>query len=297
MSGVFVFAGAIPALELFYDKIRVMNSFFVGISAIYGLIAGSFLNVGINRLKTGENMVRSRSRCPDCGHTLHWYELLPLISFFVQRRRCRNCNKKISWQYPAVEAATALLFALSAYHVTLTVNTVLSIKSFELLFLWFVIGSLLVLFVYDLKHFIIPDKVLFPLIGVTILAFVVNIWEVSGYWIFNSGYWGNLLAAVFTGFIFSLPFLALHLASQGKSFGLGDVKLIFFMGLLLGWPNIFVALFIAFVSGAIMGVSMMLSGKADMQSKLPFGPFLIAGTWTALFWGQDLIHWYFSIFS
>ncbi len=281
---------------------------------LFGLIVGSFLNVVICRIHSGEDLVKKRSHCPKCGHTLSWKELIPVFSFIIQRGKCRECGEKISWQYPAVEIATGLLFLLVfnlIEHSLLITNYSLLIN---LLFLWFIAGGLIIIFVYDLKHYIIPDKILFPAIVMTGLARLFGIWQFgysgfiwnlsvsynspSGGWGGYFGIWhfGNLLDALVLGLIVALFFFALYFFSRGKALGFGDVKYTFFMGLFLGWPGIFTGLFIAFILGAIIGLAFIVAGKKGMKSQLPFGPFLVTGTFAALFWGYEFINWYLDLF-
>lgn len=237
-----------------------MSAFFSSVIFLFGLAIGSFLNCLIHRLQTGESFFIGRSYCPHCKHQLNWFDLMPVLSFFILQGRCRYCQKKISWQYPLVEIATGLLFLL--------------IFNFQLPIFNFIIAPLLIIiFVYDLKHYIIPDKIIYP--AVVIAA------------IFNFTNWLSALgAAVF--------FLAIVLVSRGKWMGVGDIKLGFLMGLVLGFPNILVALFLAFMMGAIIGIGLIVASKKTLKSEVPFGPFLVSATFIALFYGQQIINWYLS---
>jgi len=246
----------------------MFQSFFSVIVFIFGLIVGSFLNCLIYRLETEESLWKGRSFCPFCKHKLGLFDLIPVLSFFLLERKCRYCQKPISWQYPLVELATGFLFVLCfLFHVPY--------------FAFVIVSLLVVVFVYDLKHYIIPDKIVYFAIAV---AFIFNFQNlVSDYLILSA-----IAAAAF--------FLSIVLLSRGKWMGMGDVKLAFLMGLLLGWPGIFVALFLAFFIGAILGVILIISGKKQLSSEVPFGPFLVTGTFIALFWGPDLINWYQNLF-
>lgn len=245
---------------------------------VFGLVIGSFLNVVICRLAEGGSVVLDRSRCPKCGHTLSWYELVPVVSFAVQRARCRACGEKISWQYPLVELATAFLFIfiydfLPAYY-----------HGWEMAYFFAVWASLVVLFVFDLKHYIIPNKVLYPLIGlVAVHAFLGKGFMVTPHAIASA-----LGAAGF--------FLVLYLVSRGKWIGFGDVKFGIFMGLFLGFPLILVAFFFSYFIGAIVGSVLLLRHVKALQSEIPFGPFLVLGTFIAYFYGSTIIRWYLNIF-
>ena len=254
---------------------------------ILGLLAGSALNCIIYRLKTGENFWWGRSFCPKCRHVLKWYDLVPVFSFLALKGKCRYCRGKISWQYPLVEISTALIFLLifnfSAFGGP-TAGWQFYLNLIATLYLFITASLLIIIFVYDLKHYIIPDKILFPAIGI---VFLYNLILNSKFLILNS---------LFSAFGAMAFFLLIFLISKGKWMGFGDVKLAFFMGLFLGYPNVLVALFLAFFFGAIIGIGLILAKKKDFKSEVPFGPFLIIGTFLALFWGDKLINWYLNLF-
>lgn len=245
---------------------------------MFGLAIGSFLNVVIYRLAHGGSIVFDRSRCPHCGHVLAWYELIPLASFVVQWGKCRQCHAPISWQYPAVEAATGFLFLfiyqfLPAYY-----------HGWEMGYLFFVFGALLVIFVFDLKYYIIPNVVIYPLIGAALLHLG-----------FGEGFFVPQYPFI-SAFAVSGFFLALFLISRGTWMGFGDVKYGIFMGLFLGFPLIAVAWFFSYVLGATVGGLLLAMKRKGLKSEVPFGPFLIAGTSIAYFFGFDIIQWYLTIF-
>ncbi len=251
--------------------------FFWFIIFTFGLIVGSFLNCVIYRLEVGKKPT-GRSYCPKCRHTLCWQDLIPVLSFIALRGKCRYCHKKISIQYPLVEIATGLLFVL-IFNFSFP-NLLLT--TYYLLLTCF----LIIIFVYDLKHYIIPDKIIFPAIIITF------IYKLFGVWCLVFGHWGFIPAA----FLASGFFLAIVLVSRGRWMGMGDVKLAFFMGLFLGFPHILTALFLAFFIGAIIGTGLIALRKKSLKSEVPFGPFLIIGTFIALFWGNSLINWYLGLF-
>ncbi len=233
---------------------------------LFGLAAGSFLNCVIYRLETGGSFLKGRSFCPHCKHQLGWQDLIPIFSFLWLKGCCRYCQQKISIQYPLVELSTASLFLLISW----------LIPGINQLY-WMGISCFLILiFVYDLKHYVIPDKVIYPAIAIAA--------------IFNYSFWAGALGAA--GF-----FAAIVLISRGRWMGVGDIKLGFLMGLLLGWPDILAALFLAFFIGAIIGIGLVIRGKKNLKSEVPFGPFLVTGTFIALFWGQTIIDWYLKCLS
>jgi leader peptidase (prepilin peptidase)/N-methyltransferase len=156
----------------------------------------------------------------------------------------------------------------------------------NLIYYWTIASFLIVIFVYDLKHYIIPDQVIYPAI------------LVSGIWYLVSGIFFNLytLDTIYSAIGAAVFFSAIVLISRGKWMGVGDIKLAFFMGLVLGWPNILLALFLAFFIGATVGVGLIISNKKTLKSEIPFGPFLVTGTFLVLFWGNELISWYQGLF-
>ncbi len=260
---------------------------------LLGLCVGSFLNCVIYRLWHKESFLKGRSYCPKCKQVLSWYDLIPVLSFLLLRGKCRYCQKKISWQYPLVEISTGLIFFLILNFQFLIFNefepfggSVTAIFNFQTLNLFYyllIACFLIVIFVYDLKHYIIPDKIIFPAIGIAFLYQLIFNWVILG----------TYLGAAFGAAAF---FLFIVLVSQGKWMGLGDVKLVFLIGLLLGFPNILVALFLAFFIGAIIGIGLIIFGKKKLKSEVPFGPFLVGGTFVAMFFSQNLINWYLNLF-
>lgn len=225
---------------------------------IFGLAVGSFLNVLIDRLPKGRDVIAGRSRCDYCKKILRWYELVPLLSWAIQGGRCRQCHKSLSWQYPLVEIATGVGF-------------IIFVGSY---WYWIIFSALLVIFMADLKYQIIPDSmVVVGVIGV--IGAIGLIGE-------------NVLAGAGAAAFFFL----LWLITRGRAMGLGDVKLAFLMGLLLGFPGIIIACYLAFLTGAGVGVILILRGIKGLKSKIAFGPFLILGTCITLVWGPQIMEWW-----
>lgn len=263
----------------------IFNLFSYLIIFFFGLIIGSFLNCVIYRLEKGQSFLSGRSFCPYCKQKLNWQDLIPLLSFFILNGKCRYCYKKISWQYPLVELATGILFVLIMVFMTPIVFTASVVLT--TLWLFFIVSILIIIFVYDLKHYLILDKVIYPAIAITFLYNFIN-----SYFILHTSHF--ILNTVFAAFIASAFLYSIFFISKGKWMGFGDVILALLMGLLLGWPKIFLALFGAFFIGAIMGIGLIIFQKKTLKSEVPFGPFLITGTLIALFWGQAIINWYIS---
>jgi prepilin signal peptidase PulO-like enzyme (type II secretory pathway) len=256
----------LPTLFYFYASIFIL-----------GLLIGSFLNCVAYRLEVNQSFLKGRSYCPHCKHTLAWYDLFPVLSFVWLGGKCRYCHEKVSWQYPVVELVTGGMFLL----VALTVPW----ASFIFLaYLLYITASLIVIFIYDVKHYLIPDAVLFPAIIVTIgYQLIFNL-----HFFLYTSLWASLGATVF--------FTAIFLVSRGAWMGFGDCKLAILLGLMLGFPGILVGLFLAFFLGAIIGLFVMVLKKKGLKSELPFAPFLITGTFIALLWGQQIVDWYLHFF-
>lgn len=255
---------------------------------IIGLFIGSFLNCTYYRLSVNEGFKEERSFCPKCKHTLAWYDLIPLLSFLMLKGKCRYCKEKISWQYPLSELATGALFALTINYLGFDF-ALFDFEFFKTLYFLTVASFFVIIFIFDLKHCIIPDSLMLPLIIIGCLWFfacnnIFSIYSLDQAWNY-----------IYSAFAASYLFLLVFLYSGGRGMGFADVKLAFFMGLFLGWPKILLALFLANLFGAIIGVALIANKKRRMSSEIPFGPFLIVGTYAALFFGDSLINWYLNI--
>lgn len=240
-----------------------MNTLIIIFIGILGLIVGSFLNVVIFRLHTGMGF-GGRSKCLSCNKILQWYELFPLFSFLVQRGKCRKCKAKISWQYPMVELATGIFFALTAWLIGLQ-------HEFQLI-VWLVLVSLgIVIAVYDLRHKIIPLR---PLVG---LGFVSIL---AGFHLF-----GLVLVP--------LPFFILWVISQGRWIGFGDIEIMAVAGFLLGISGGFSAVLIGFWIACVIVLPWYGYKKYKKKSfdhQIPMGPFLLLGMWIVGVGGIDVFH-------
>lgn len=277
---------------------------------ILGLVIGSFLNVVIFRLETEEKIVNDRSKCPNCKHILSWKDLLPVLNYISLKGRCRYCQKKISIQYPLVELITASFFVFIFSHFFITTEKYFAVN---ILFYLFIISVFIVISVYDLRHYIIPDKIIYPAVVISIfynlyidtsLHFVIysffngfeffsqNLKLFFDFLFMNSVFTNHILAAFFSfGF-----FLAIIIFTKGKGMGGGDAKLGFLMGLILGWPLVFLAIFLASVLGSIIGVALIIGKKKKAKSMIPFGPFLVFGTVLSIFYGEEIVKLYFDLF-
>lgn len=242
---------------------------------ILGLCVGSFLLVLIDRIPKDESFIKGRSYCDHCKKKLQWFDLIPLLSFIFLKRKCHYCHKKISFYYPLVELTTGALFLLIFNQIQIS-NFKLN-DFFSLLYYFFIVSSLIVIFFTDIKYGIIPDKIVYPSIIIAFLYLILNI----NYLLLN-----HLLSA-FSALGF---FLLIFLLTKGKGMGFGDVKLSFLMGLVLGFPKIISALYLAFLTGALVSFILIICRKKKFfGATIPFGPFLVIGTITSLFWGEKLI--------
>jgi prepilin signal peptidase PulO-like enzyme (type II secretory pathway) len=256
---------------------------------VLGLIIGSFLNVVIYRLDMAETLM-GRSHCRHCKTQISWYDNIPFFSFLLLRARCRKCEKKISWQYPIVEAATGIVFAIIAWKFFVLLDT----QS------WFLTGyyliafsALIVIFVYDLLHMEIPMVVLWSGIFFAILCNLILDWNLlQANILLDSHTYAGTLGA-FIAFVF---FYLLSTFSHEKWMGMGDVFLVILLGLIVGWPKIILALFLAFFIGAIYGIVLIVLKLKKLNSQVPFAPFLIGGTFIALLWFEGITTWYFKLF-
>ena len=236
---------------------------------LIGICCGSFVNMLVYRteiryklknLKLKHQNNNERSFCDFCGKQLNWYDNIPVISWIWLGGKSRCCRKKLSWYYPLVELITGILFALMGNN-----------------YLGMVIITLLVFAaVFDMKHMILPDFSTYILIGMTVVLLM-------------GGHGGPPLQNIIAGAGSFLFLLFLHLVTKGKGMGMGDVKYAMFMGLLLGWPKIVLAFYIAFIGGALVGVALVIVGKYRRKSKMPFGPFLIGGTIVSWWWGNGIL--------
>lgn len=253
----------------------------------FGAIVGSFLNVVILRLPEDQSLT-GRSHCPQCRRTLGVLDLFPLFSFIFLRGRCRGCGNKISWRYFIVEAITGLLF-------TLCLILYFPQSTLEFLFLakaWLVCASLITVFMIDLEHFLILDEVL-VVAGVGILALNISADLAAGsaMWSLQAHTVGGVVAATAA----CLPFFFLWWVSDGNWMGFGDVKFAMLLGLILGWPVWWVAIFLAILLGGVVSVGLLALGNQNLKTKIPFGTFLSLATIITLFYGEKLQTWYFTL--
>lgn len=262
-------------------------------AVLLGLIVGSFLNVVVWRTVTGDSFVGGRSKCTSCGHPLGWRDLVPIVSYILLRGRCRYCKEPIPSRYPAVECATAVLFALGVAHGISVGEAAIIVR--DIVFLSF----LIVLFVIDLFWMVIPDRIS---IVAWFAAFALQmvIYRES----FFCG--GNPLLCIgghtWVIFLFASAvgggfFYLQYVLSKKTWVGGGDIRLGAVMGMMLGWPQVLIGLFIAYLLGSAVAVPLLILGKKGMKSAVPFGPFLVTSTVLMLLYGTPIMSWFSQLFA
>lgn len=245
--------------------------------SILGLLVGSFVNVVVWRVPRGESIVRPGSRCPSCQRSLRSRELVPVVSWVVQRGRCRGCGATISWRYPLVEVLTGGLFCLLALRFG---------WSWALPAYLFLVAALVALSFIDLDTRTLPRRIIW-LTGVAGLVLLGVAAMASGE---EDRLWRALLGAAGALAVF----LLLWFVAPG-SMGYGDVRLAALLGLYLGWLGLGyvpIGLFLAFVYGAVVGIALLVGGRAGRNTAVPFGPFLALGAITAILLGGPILELY-----
>jgi leader peptidase (prepilin peptidase) / N-methyltransferase len=240
---------------------------------IYGLLFGSFFNVVGLRIPLNESIVKPRSACPRCNHTLTPLELIPIVSFIFQRGKCRQCLSSISPLYPIMEFLTGVLFVF----VPLTLGW-----TAEILVGWTLVSLFIIITVSDIKYMLIPDK---------ILLFFAGIFLLERIFIPLSPWWDSLLGATI-GFTL---LLVISIVSKGGMGG-GDIKLYALLGFVLGTKLVLMSLFIATLLGALIGMIGIGLGLVERKKPIPFGPFIAVGTLIAYFYGQTIFTAYLNLF-
>lgn len=251
-----------------------MLSFFL---ILLGLAIGSFLGALTYRWARGLSIAQGRSYCDICETKLSWKDNLPVISYIILLGKCRNCRGKISPRYPLIEIFTALSFLFVFVNMETIKQNLAWVESLPypvlVLYLLIIASLLVTIFVTDYEHKIIFDEIVFIGIIVTLVAFLISDSPLL---------YANLLA----GFLSSLFLLFITFITRGRGMGLGDAKLALFLGLNAGLINSATFLFFSFLVGAIVGIILLIFGRARLKQEIPFGPFMIAGYCLMLLWGH-----------
>jgi leader peptidase (prepilin peptidase)/N-methyltransferase len=256
---------------------------------IFGSAVGSFLNVIIYRSSIGESWVGGRSHCEKCKKMISWYDNIPLLSYFLLSGKCRHCKTPLSLSHPVVEGLTGALFVwwylAGFFFFTLTQQPFVYLQPL----FWLAVGIILLMILFiDIREMIIPDTAV-ALLFVLVILYRISL-AASGVMKVEDLY-SSLISMVGAGAFF----FAIWFVTKGKGMGFGDVKLAFPLGLLLGWPQVVVWIFSSFMIGAVFGIVLLTVKKVKMKQAVPFGPFLVVGTFISLIWGDQLFQWYVTL--
>lgn len=243
-----------------------------------GAVVGSFLNVCIARLPERKSLVRPGSHCPSCGNPIRWFDNVPIISFAVLGGKCRSCGVSISWQYPAVELLTALLFILVMQRFT----NVLAM----IIYIIFTCSLIVVTFI-DLKHYIIPDEISLPgiIVGLA-LSLLPSQWTDSQ--LLSGSFLNSLIGCIVGGGLLYLTAQFSILVFKKEGMGGGDIKLMAMGGAFLGWKLVIMTIIIGSILGAVVGVTLILLRLKKRDEYIPFGPYLALGAMLSLLYGSQL---------
>lgn len=278
---------------------------------VLGLVFGSFLNVVALRYDPDKFLFSAtrlggRSHCPKCKKTLHWYELIPLLSFAFQRGKCRSCSERLSLIYPSGELLSGIIFAavpsfVQKFYFSLSATSISWLSG-----LWIGVFWILLLAAFiDIRLQIIPDEaqLLLLALGIAIGALSLPAFSnASGSFMGPSALLfdgrANIYLNRLLGIGFGLVFFGgLFAFTRGRGMGMGDIKLAAVLGVLFGWPDIVLIVALGFIIGSLVGVGMLIGGRKKMKSALAFGPFLAASALIVFFFGSEIVAGYFSFFA
>jgi leader peptidase (prepilin peptidase) / N-methyltransferase len=248
------------------------------LSAVLGLVIGSFLNVCIHRLPLGQSIVSPRSRCPKCGHSLSWFENIPVISWVLLGGKCRSCGTGISAQYPIVELTTGVAFAVIAW---------LTQPGPELVARLIFVSMLIVLFGIDLEHQLLPNVITLPGIAIGLIFSLVA----------PPGWQSALIGAALGAGVLSAIAAVYYMVRREEGLGMGDVKMLAMIGAFLGWQAVLVTLVLSSFAGALVGIGLMAFQRGSLKLALPFGTFLALGAVAAMLVGEPLVAWYAGFYQ
>lgn len=251
-----------------------MEIFYIILFFLFGAVFGSFFNVVGIRLPKDESFTNDRSYCPNCKKVLHWFELIPIISFVVQRGKCRNCKQRISPIYPLVESLTGLLFAFSYIKIGF---------SWELVIALLLVSMLMIILVSDIRYMIIQNKILLFFLPFFIIMRLIKPLD---------PWWSPIAGAAAATLLLAL----IIIVSRG-GMGAGDMKLFGVLGIVLGLQNVFLAFFLACLIGAVVGMLLIGLNIIKRKQPIPFGPYIVVAALIAYFYGNELIDWYFQLLA
>lgn len=281
------------------ENLETLDRIFFVLSFVLGAMVGSFLNVCVHRLPRGESIVKPRSRCPNCGAPIHWYDNIPVVSWILLRGKCRACRAPIHWMYPLVELVTAALFLAVYYSFGMTLAT----PAYMLL----AAGLVLVTFV-DLTDWTIPNEVTFPGIPLGVICSLVAMMYPKSGLLLDDPLMSLAGLAAGGGVLYALDLISLVLMKK-RGMGFGDVKLMAMLGAFFGPLGVLVMLVVASFFGSVIGILMIVlrrgqptelpesdPDEADAMTPgghyLPFGPYIVLGGLVYLFFGPEIIQRY-----
>ena len=264
----------------------------VAVVAVFGSLIGSFLNVVVYRVPAGMSLVQPPSACPACGHRIRPYDNIPVVSWLLLRGRCRDCHVRIPIRYPLVELGTAALFAVVAFaflgplHVP---GRPVAATALELLAYLWLAAVTVALALIDIETHRLPDRIVLTT-AIAVSALLTAAAAVDGeWWRLGQAALGGLALG---GFYLLLAFV------RPDAMGLGDVKLAGVLGIALGWAGwaqLVVGGFAAFVLGGLFSLVLLATKRVSRKGGIPFGPWMLAGAWTGIFFGAPLVASYFAV--
>jgi len=245
---------------------------------VLGIIFGSFISAVSYRIPNGISFIKGRSICTKCKKGINWYDNIPLLSYLILGGKCRNCNEKISIRYPVIEISSAIGFLGIFYFMNtiggIPLQGVIGIVTLVYLLVIFLI--LLTIFIIDMENQIIPDSLVF-----------LGIFVALTYQLLTNQY--SLFTVLFSGFLSASFLMFVHLITKGKGMGLGDVKFAVLGGMIMGLRLMPIWLLLSFLTGATIGIILILLRKAKMKTKIAFGPFLIFGIVVTFILGNNIM--------
>jgi len=275
---------------LFYG---ILFGFF---SAWFGACVGSFLNVCIYRMPLEVSVVKPRSHCPNCKNLIVWYMNIPIFSWLFLRGRCAYCKQPISYRYALVELLTGTLFLLVYLKLVAPALLGTAALAHPLLvpIFWLVLAGLIVGTFIDFDHYILPDSVTIGgmVLGPILSALVPALHDTTSWWdaLLRSG----IGLAVGFGSLYAVGELGERMFKK-EAMGFGDVKLMGAVGAFFGWPAVLFCIFLSSLLGSVVGLSLIAFGGAQLQSRIPFGPYIAASAVVWMFYGAQVFHWYFNL--
>lgn len=276
---------------------------------------GSFLNLVSDRLPNGKNTLVGRSKCEFCDKPLTARNLLPIVSFIIQKGKCANCKHKLSYYYPFSEILAGAMFVGVAYLTQVFAGSLNFNKVYGFVYLTVIACFYIVLVLVDIKYRLLPDKIVFSAISFVLIFLLTNLIlslvftykalqsDTFGVYLLEAGYMHRLIITalqsfgilLLSSFGIAMFFIFLIWITKGKGMGGGDVKLAFLIGIINGFPLNVVGIFLGFVFGAVYSGGLMLLRKKNLKDTIAFGPFLILGSIVAFVWGNLLFNWYLGL--